>query len=128
MKQYLPAKPHKWGYKLYVLCGTDGFSYNFEIYTGDENSPKYRQSEEPDLGSSANIVICLCRNVPRNQNYRVYFDNYYTSLPLPVHLAKNGILSLGTVRKSNIPNCKFPNDKEMSKEKRGISREFVADI
>ncbi|KAJ8933065.1 hypothetical protein NQ314_014240 [Rhamnusium bicolor] len=25
VKQYLLAKPHKWEYKLYMLCGTDGF-------------------------------------------------------------------------------------------------------
>lgn len=50
-------KPHKWGYKFYMLCAT-----------GDENNPKYRRPEELDLGSSANIVIRLCRHVPNNQN------------------------------------------------------------
>lgn len=34
MKQYNPAKPHKWGYKFFVLSGVSGFTYNFEIYTG----------------------------------------------------------------------------------------------
>lgn len=31
LKQYLPLKPHKWGYKIFVLCGLFGFSYNFEV-------------------------------------------------------------------------------------------------
>ncbi|KAJ8962473.1 hypothetical protein NQ314_005710 [Rhamnusium bicolor] len=66
-------------------CGPDRFSYKFEIYTGDENNPKYRKPEEPDLGSGANIVLRLCRNVPHNQNYRVYLDNFYASIPLAVH-------------------------------------------
>jgi len=35
LKQYLPLKPHKWGYKLFVLCGVSGYGYNFEIYTGN---------------------------------------------------------------------------------------------
>lgn len=99
MKQYLPDKPHKWGYKLYVLCGTDGFAYNFEIYTGDENHERFRPANEPDLGASANNVVRLCRIIPTNQNYRVYFDNYYCSIPLMVYFVKKGIYSLGTVRR-----------------------------
>ncbi|KAJ8971196.1 hypothetical protein NQ314_000833 [Rhamnusium bicolor] len=98
------------------------------IYTGDENNPKYRKPEEPDLGSSANIILRLCRNVPHNQNYRVYFDHFYASIQLAVHLAKCGILCLGTMRISRIPNCKRPSDKEMAKMKRGISQVFVAVI
>ncbi|XP_023943092.1 piggyBac transposable element-derived protein 4-like [Bicyclus anynana] len=65
MKRYNPKKPHKWGYKIYVLCGVTGFAYKFEIETGAEN-----------------IVL------PG--------DNYFTSLSLLEHLAKEGILSLGT--------------------------------
>lgn len=34
IKQYLPNKPHKWGFKLFVLCDSTGFSYAFEVYTG----------------------------------------------------------------------------------------------
>lgn len=34
IKQYMPNKPHKWGFKLFVLCDSIGFSYAFEIYTG----------------------------------------------------------------------------------------------
>ncbi|KAJ8940644.1 hypothetical protein NQ314_010645 [Rhamnusium bicolor] len=60
IKHYLSAKPHKWGYKLYMLYGTDGFSYKFEIYTGDENNPKYRKPEDSNLGLSTNIVLRLC--------------------------------------------------------------------
>lgn len=128
LKQYLPAKPHKWGYKLYVLCGTDGFSYNFEIYTGDENQAKYRQADERDLGSSSNIVVRLCRIIPRNQNFRVYFDNFYTSVPLLVELSKRGIFSLGTVRRQRIPNCKLPTEVELKKQPRGTCHEYVCNV
>lgn len=128
LKQYMPAKPHKWGYKLYVLCGTDGFSYNFEIYSGTENDSRFRKDSEPDLGSCANIVVRLCRIVPKNENYRVYFDNFYTSVPLQVYLAKNGIYSLGTVRRARIPNCKLPDENKLKKENRGKSYEYVGYI
>ena len=31
LKKYNPKKPHKWGYKVFVLSGVSGFSYKFEI-------------------------------------------------------------------------------------------------
>ncbi|KAJ8945103.1 hypothetical protein NQ314_009316 [Rhamnusium bicolor] len=104
-----------------MLCGAVGFSYKFEIYTDDENNTKYRKPEEHDLGSSANIVLRLCRNVPHHQNYKVYFDNFYASIPLAVHLAKCGLLCLGTMRRLRISNSKLPSDKEMAKKKRETS-------
>lgn len=34
MKQYLPDKPNKWGYKFFVLSDDRGYSYKFELYSG----------------------------------------------------------------------------------------------
>ena len=50
-------KPHKWGYKLFVLYGDMGFVQIFEIYSGQENDPKFRVDGEPDIGASGNVVI-----------------------------------------------------------------------
>ncbi|KAJ8971389.1 hypothetical protein NQ317_005088 [Molorchus minor] len=79
LKQYMPAKPHKWGIKLFILAGVSGFAYNFEIYTGKGSNDLIHNNEE-DLGATGNLVQRLCRIVPINQNYVVYFDNFYTSL------------------------------------------------
>ena len=128
MKQYLPMKPHKWGFKLFVLCGTDGFAYKFEIYSGQENKESAKEANEPDLGTCGNVVVKLCCIVPRNENYRIYFDNYYTTLKLLTYLAHEGIYSLGTVRRNRIPNCKLPTDKDMKKEDRGKSFELVGTL
>lgn len=124
LKQYLPLKPHKWGFKLFVLSGVSGFAYKFEIYSGMEN--KNRLPTEPDLGASANVVVRLCRHVSTNEFYRVYFDNYYSSIPLVVYLATRGIYSLGTIRRNRIPNCKLPPENQLKKEQRGASCEYVA--
>lgn len=43
-------------------------------------------------------------------------------------MAKKRILTLGTERRSRIPNWKLPTENEMKKEKRGTSAEYVADI
>lgn len=128
MKQYLPNKPHKYGYKLFVLSGVSGFTYNFEIYSGQENDPDKRKDNEPDLGASANVVVRLARVIPENKNHKVYHDNFYTSIPLMVFLKKKGILSLGTVRRNRITNCKLPSEDDFKKQPRGTSVEFVGSI
>jgi hypothetical protein len=110
LKQYLPNKPHKWGFKFYVLCDLSGFAHTFELYAGQEN--KGRLEGEPDIGATGNVVVRLLRGVPRYQNYIVYFDNFYTSLPLIYFLAKQGIQCVGTVQQNRIPNSKLPEKKE----------------
>jgi len=125
LKQYLPAKPHKWGYKLFVLCDDEGYSYKFEIYTGQENEARFRHQNEPDLGASGNVVIRLTRDVPQHKNYKIYCDNYYSSIPLMEYLYQKGIFALGTVRRNRLPNCQLPNDKQIKKLPRGASIEQV---
>ncbi|XP_015376602.1 PREDICTED: piggyBac transposable element-derived protein 4-like [Diuraphis noxia] len=126
LKQYLPAKPHKWGFKLYVLCDYKGYAYNCEIYTGQENQPRFRLPSEPDLGSSSNIVVRLSRDVPQYNNYKIYFDNFYTSVPVMDYLYSRGILSLGTVRTNRLPNCKLNDSKMQKKLLRGKSIEYIS--
>nr|CAH7726573.1 unnamed protein product [Callosobruchus chinensis] len=125
LKQYMPAKPHKWGFKVYVMAGISGYSYNFEIYSGQEN--KTGQNEN-DLGACANIVTRLLRNLPSHLNYHVYFDNYYTTLPLLAQLSQRGVQALGTVRRNRIPKCPLPGDKEMKNKSRGSSKEYVTEL
>ncbi|XP_061728471.1 LOW QUALITY PROTEIN: piggyBac transposable element-derived protein 4-like [Cydia pomonella] len=107
MKQYLPNKPHKWGFKLFVLCSLSGYAYRFIIYSGKDLEPL--QPGEADVGVVGNTVIKLSRGIPWKVNHIVYFDNYYTSLPLMYYMAKEGILCLGTVQRNRLgKNCKLP--------------------
>ncbi|XP_046987167.1 piggyBac transposable element-derived protein 2-like [Schistocerca americana] len=111
-----------------VEDGISGYAYDFEIFTGDENKPEKRVTGEEDLGASANVVVRLSRILPRNMNHKLYCDNYYTSLPLLVWLHKQGIYSLGTVRRNRVPDCKLPSEAELKKMARGASVERVATV
>ena len=62
-RQYFPSKPNKWGYKLFVLCGVSGISYDFKVYTGQKNNAMHRLPHEPELGASGNIVVRLSRKI-----------------------------------------------------------------
>lgn len=66
--------------------------------------------------------------MPRYKNYIIYCDNYYTTLPLVTYLQTQGILTVGTIRRNRIKNCKLPEEKTMMKCERGTSQEFVASI
>lgn len=98
-----------------------------EIYSGKENDKRFRCMDEPNVEASANIVVRLSRDVPRFQNHIIYFDNYYSSVPLAVFFKKErSIFSLGTVSRNRTAKCKFPNKKELKRLKRGETIEKVA--
>ncbi|XP_047127748.1 piggyBac transposable element-derived protein 2 [Hydra vulgaris] len=60
IKQYNPKKPHKWGFKVFVLSGVSGFSYNFEVYCGGSDYICFEN--EPDLGRGIQMVGTARRN------------------------------------------------------------------
>ncbi|KAF2355450.1 PiggyBac transposable element-derived protein, partial [Trinorchestia longiramus] len=73
MKQYIPKKPHKWGYKIFVLAGSSGLVYDFIPYTG-----KIAQVDRPgvpDLGASGNSVLHLAECIPDGNHSKLFFDN-----------------------------------------------------
>ncbi|XP_063216684.1 piggyBac transposable element-derived protein 3-like [Bacillus rossius redtenbacheri] len=128
LKQYMPMKPHKWGYKLFILSGVSGFAYKFEVYSGMENDESQRLESEPDLGACANVVVRLGRLIPEKKNHRLYFDNYFTTPGLMVFFEKKGIHCLGTVRQNRLPGVKVPSKKELLKKERGYSSECVTRV
>lgn len=122
LRLYNPNKPHKWGYKLYVLCDDKGFAHKFEIYSGQQETPL---ANEPDLGTTGNLVVRLAREVPRHLNHTIYCDNYYSSLQLFSYMFTQGIFMLGTFRRDRLPDCPFEDKSVMSKRERGSSDEWL---
>jgi len=79
MKQYMPMKPIKRGYKIWVRADQTGFISEFEIYTGKTDSV------ESSLGKR---VILTLTNKIEGKYHRVFFDNFFTSLDLMEDLLK----------------------------------------
>jgi hypothetical protein len=65
----------------------------------------------PDLGANSNVVVRLVQSVPRHHNYKISFDNWFTSLPLEVYLKKEGLLALGTVKANRVSGATMPMEK-----------------
>ncbi|XP_031356899.1 piggyBac transposable element-derived protein 2-like [Photinus pyralis] len=120
LKQYIKSKPHKWGIKMFARAGASGIVYDFDIYIG-----KGTTHEPSDLGISGDIVVKLAKNIPKNQNFKIYTDNYFTSFNLFTTLQQMGILSVGTVRTNRLKGLKFKEDKVMKTEGRGSYEHFT---
>ncbi|XP_065584309.1 piggyBac transposable element-derived protein 3-like [Artemia franciscana] len=112
-KQYLKDKPHSWGIKIFSRAGASGIIYDFEVYTGKGSVPV------TELGQGAEVVLRLAEEIPRDKNFKLFFDNYYTSIPLIRELLLHGIHSAGTVRTNRLKGCNIEADDLLKKKGRG---------
>ena len=91
LKQYMPKKPIKRGFKVWVRADShNGLISNLDVYTGRDDST------ETNLG--AKVVKKLSRSLVGG-NYHLYFDNFFSSVPLFEELLEDGIYACGTFRK-----------------------------
>ena len=88
-------KPIPEGFKIFSLCDA-GYTYTF-IPTSRITPVKV--SKILGLTQSACIVNHLVMQLPKTSNYRVFMDNYFTSVKLFQHLRDHNIGACGTVRK-----------------------------
>ncbi|XP_043470215.1 piggyBac transposable element-derived protein 4-like [Leptopilina heterotoma] len=104
MKQYMPAKPVKRGYKCWVRADETGYTCEFQVFTGKT------ESTEKQLG--ARVVRDLTRVLVDN-NHHVYFDNFFTGVELMMSLKNDNIFACGTVRQNRVrlPKSDIPDKK-----------------
>lgn len=110
--QYMPAKPAKYGLKLYALCDAKTFYvYNFEIYCGKQKPGQFLVSNKP-----YDIVMRLIEPLKTTKR-NLTTDNYYGSYPLAQELLKKGITLVTTLKKNktDIPPGFLPNPKRKVK-------------
>lgn len=114
LRQYLPKKPKKWGFKVISRTGVSGITYDFILYDGSD--PKANES----CGfTSGDYVIKLCETLQSGQNHKVYFDNWFTFLEMQLVLQKRGIWSVGTIRSNRVRHCPLKEESKLKKEGRG---------
>jgi hypothetical protein len=89
-RQFIRDKPTKWGMKLWVLADAkSGYTYNFDVYLGKTETPS-------TFGLAYGVVMKLIAML-FDQGYRLFVDNFYTSMQLFLDLLKRKILACGTV-------------------------------
>ena len=90
IKQYIPSKPHKWGYKIYCLS-SDDYLLRFEVYAGKE--------ERSVDGATYDTVMRMLQGY-EDKAHILFTDNWFTSPALLLALQQKGIRICGSVRRN----------------------------
>lgn len=90
---------------------------DFEICTGKSN-------DHHEFGLGGHVVLSLIdlAAIPPNAGYKIFFDNYFTSVELLTHLADKGYCASGTLRDNRMGTCPLKGSaktNEWKKKERG---------
>ena len=121
LKQYIPSKPTKRGFKVWVRCDSrNGFTCCFQVYTG-----KVGDTAEKNVG--ARVVKDVSNDV-LDKGYHLYFDNYFSSPSLLSDLLERDTYCIGTVRvnRKHFPQFGKRNVKNLERGQ-SLSREVLGD-
>jgi len=93
-RQYIPGKKHKFGVKVFKLCTGNGYTYDFEIYSGREINTV---TATRNVGEK--IVMKHTNNL-LNAGRTLYTNNFNTSCVLARVLLQNKTHLIGNLRKN----------------------------
>ena len=109
-RQYLPAKPTKYGIKVWVrVDSTNGYACQFQVYVGRPPGVK------TEVGLGKRGVLELTEKLIGTRSH-IYFDNYFNSVGLQEELLERQLYGCGTV-KSNVIG--LPEMMRVKKRKQG---------
>ena len=66
-----------------------------DVYQGGDGN-------RSELGQGADVVLQLAASLPSHQNFKIYADNFFTSVPLVEKLMERGMHYVGTVRPNRL--------------------------
>ena len=69
-KQFIRAKPIRFGFKIWSLCTADGAGVYFEPYCGGDTDV-----DDEGLGQGPNVVLSLVQKSLLAAGSKVFFDN-----------------------------------------------------
>ncbi|CAF5018570.1 unnamed protein product, partial [Rotaria sp. Silwood1] len=146
LKQYMPNKPSKHGFKLWTKSGVSGYAYQIDLYSGgtkavtksttqifhnsikrttrlgsttvkNDEKIKKRGEDKKTLGVAGLVVLDLTRNIP--EGTKIFVNNYFGSLALITKMTELGYGIICTLRANRIRHCPLPSEKQMKEYDRG---------
>ena len=100
-RQYLPAKPTKYGIKVWMAAdSSNGYVLNFSVYLGSEGENRRIH------GLGYDVVMNMAHPF-LNKNHHLFFDNFFSSPILLDHLLDQQTYACSTVRctRKDLPPC-----------------------
>lgn len=109
IRQYLPKKIHKWGFKNFVKASELGITYNFFIYSGTNTRGGAQCScEDIVLNTFLHIKISAFSLITGFRTYPSFKRN------------KEGLLATATSQLNRSSQCLLTAEKELKQQGRGI--------
>ena len=99
-------------------------AYNFEFYQGKGTGVS---EDHKDLGLGGSIVMGLVENLPERENFKVYFDNFFTSIPLLIQLKEKGFHALGVLKTNLMSGAILKSKGDMKRQGRGAMNSCVSE-
>lgn len=118
-KQYIHGKPIRYGYKLWVGTTRLGYINWFEPYQGSATKVSKTYLE---YGVGSGVVLQYAEVLHKrwpNICIHLFFDNFFTSLPLMEELSDKGFQATGTVRENRLPGNPLVDSAILKKRQRG---------
>ena len=126
LKQRMPQKPIRSGYKVWALNLDGGYCYCFCIYQGKHSQNQFTA----EFGHGPSVALGLFDKLPKQGTdstlirYKLYLDNFFTSLNLADELTKQGHGVTGTINVNMLGNCPLTESSQMKTKARGTSEVF----
>ncbi len=115
-KMFIKGKPIRFGFKMWLLCSSTGYCYNMDVYCGRNTVPS---NDKTPLGTK--VVTQMLEVAENPMDHQIYFDNFFTSYDLLVHLRDAGFFATGTIRENRTQKCPLTPSTQFRKELRGTS-------
>jgi len=110
LKQFVRGKPHRFGYKIWILASSTGELLACQPYGGASTQIKdYGQGQGP------NVVLGLSAQYGLLPGTKIYCDNLFTSVDLLEHLGDRQLGVTGTLRQNRLHGIPLPTKKEVVK-------------
>ena len=105
--------PIKRGYKIWARSDMDDYMSKFSTYQGKKGEKENLDALDC-FGLGEKVVLYLTNDL-FGKNHKVYFDNYFSFVPLADYLALNKVLCCGTIctNRKYLPTIK--GDKELNR-------------
>lgn len=85
--QYMPKKPIKWGFKVWVCAESDtGYCLQFDVYTGKARDPA-RAAARTEHGLGYDVVATLSQQY-QEKNHIISYDRFFSSVALAEFLLR----------------------------------------
>lgn len=117
-KQFIKGKPIRYGYKMWMGATSNGYCVWLEPYQGAKTKicPNYKPfGLGPSIILQYSDVLSRLGQLP----YHIFFDNFFTTVPLLHQLQSRGIRGTGTIRENRMSKCPILSKSDMKKKNRG---------